>query len=286
MSAKSIVSPPLSKKVAQTVHIECESETQCLVQRRSLCRGHHVRCIEAHHVQRKACAHTEILPVAFEFILVVISGTQEKLVVVGVFGTEAHCNLTQLFLEASGSIAETLEDAGNGAHVAPVLEFGYVFLLAFDTVGEVAPAGFRRHKKLVKIQRESQCVVVGEREHESCTQFEIRGQESGILAAVIAHLCAYVGNIPTPRPLAFVAPDDGIGGIISGNIGRESGGACVLVAGIGFGESQRGINVTENDTHGEFLGQLAGITHVERHLIGVDCLPVDATFLGSVHLTQ
>ena len=29
---------------------------------------------------------------------------------------------------------------------------------------------FRRHKKLVKIQRESQCVVVGEREHESCTQ--------------------------------------------------------------------------------------------------------------------
>ena len=57
---------------------------------------------------------------------------------------------------------------------------------------------------------------IGSSDNESCTQFEIRGQESGILAAVIAHLSAYVGNIPTPRPLAFVAPDDGIGGIIQG----------------------------------------------------------------------
>ena len=53
----------------------------------------------------------------------------------------------------SYDIAETLEDAGNGAHVAPVLEFGYVFLLAFDTVGP--DAAFHSHIRYGRSARPS-----------------------------------------------------------------------------------------------------------------------------------
>ncbi len=46
-----------AEQVAQTVHIERESETQCLIKRRCLRGGDHVGGVQTHHIEREAGTH-------------------------------------------------------------------------------------------------------------------------------------------------------------------------------------------------------------------------------------
>ena len=78
-----------SKQILNAVHIKAEREAQCLVQRVALGRGNDVASIEREHAHLKASAHGKVFAITFILRLVMISGTQRKLIVVDIFGTYA-----------------------------------------------------------------------------------------------------------------------------------------------------------------------------------------------------
>ena len=53
---------------------------------------------------------------------VAVACTNEELIIVVVLGTEAEADLPQLFLEASGSITEALEDPSDGGGTGVALD--------------------------------------------------------------------------------------------------------------------------------------------------------------------
>lgn len=188
----------LAEDVAETVEVERKSEAQGLVQRRGLGGGHHVGRIEANHVQRKTGAKSEILAVALVFVLVVVAGTQEELVVVGILGTKRHGNFAELFLGAAWSVGKALKNTGDGAHVAPVLQFGDVLLFTLYTLGKIAAARLGGHQQLVEVERKSKGMVVGQGEHEGRAESQVRRQEVGHVAAVVADFCTDIRDVPAP----------------------------------------------------------------------------------------
>ena len=115
-------------------------------------------------------------------------------------------------------------------------------------------------------------MIIGQREGERCTQTQVGGKKRRIIAIVIRHLGAYVRDIPTPGPLTFAASDDGIGGVVSRDVGRESTGTRSLIAGITVAETQVTVDVAENNAHGEFLGEFARIADIYGHFVGVEAL--------------
>ena len=102
-----------SKQIFNAVHIKAEREAQCLVQRVALGRGNDVASIEREHAHLKACTHGKVFAVTFVFRLVMVSGTQRKLIVVDIFSTHAPLYLLQLFFKAAGGIAKALKDAAD-----------------------------------------------------------------------------------------------------------------------------------------------------------------------------
>ena len=113
----------LAQQVAYAVHVEGQGEAECLVEGVALCRGDDIASIEREDVHLEACTHGVVGAVALVGVLVVIAGTKEELVVVGIFQTDAPLDFLHLFLEAIWSIVERLEDAADGGNVVVAFAF-------------------------------------------------------------------------------------------------------------------------------------------------------------------
>ena len=118
---------------------------------------------------------------------------------VGITGT----NYTPLDNEFQ--IREALEDTCDRRHGLPFLEGLIVGRLTLGSVLEILLARFCGDKEFIEVQTEREGMVVGQREHEVRAEPEV-GREEGIGGTmVVAHLCADIADIESPRPLAFVA---------------------------------------------------------------------------------
>ena len=106
ISADKDLSSSFAKQVADAVHVEGKGETKCLVQWVALCSRDNVAGIEREHVHLEACTYGEVGTVTFVGMLVVVAGTQEELVVVGIFETRAPLDFLQLFLKSVRGIVE------------------------------------------------------------------------------------------------------------------------------------------------------------------------------------
>ena len=73
--------------------------------------GEHVRCIELYNVERETGTEREIFTVTLHLVFVEISGSEEELLVVVVFGADRNGDFAQLFFESAGSIVELFEYA-------------------------------------------------------------------------------------------------------------------------------------------------------------------------------
>ena len=162
----------MSYQFFKSVHIEREGETKRLVQRARLCGSHHVGGIDFQHVEREAGTEGEVFAVTLVFVFVEVSGPQEELLVVGIFGTNRKVDFAQLLLESAGGIAERLEDTRDGRGVLPLL-FG-LFILGIGLV--VGYLRCRGYQQFVEVEVERERVVVGQREEERGSYLQVGGQ--------------------------------------------------------------------------------------------------------------
>ena len=93
--------------------------------------------------------------------------------------------------------------------------------MTFGVVGVVAFAGFGGNEEFVEVEIESEVMVIGKGEGECGTDTQICGEKCGIFAVVVLRFGTDVRDVPSPRPLTFVASDDGVGGEISGDVGGK-----------------------------------------------------------------
>lgn len=98
-----------AEQVLYAVHVESESETQCLVERVALCRCDYITAVERKGAHAETGTYGEVFTVTLVLRLMVITGSQRKLVVIHILSTHTPVYLLQLFLESAGSIAEALE---------------------------------------------------------------------------------------------------------------------------------------------------------------------------------
>ena len=158
-------------------------------------------------------------------MLVVVSQSQEELLIVGIFRTQRELNLLKLLFEAAGGIAEALENTGDRRHGVPfVVCFPICCLSLFCLHIIVFGARLGRHQELVQIQAEGERMVVGQGEHEVHAETQVGGQKGVGDAIVIAHFRADIRYVETPRELALVAPDHRVGHKVSVDVGGK--GMC------------------------------------------------------------
>lgn len=112
------------KQVFDTVHIEVERETKRLVQWIALGRGDDIARVQRENAHAEASSHREIFKITLVFALMVVSGAQRELVMVGVFHTRAPSHFLQLLPETVGGVAKTLEDTIDGRDVV-IFFFGH-----------------------------------------------------------------------------------------------------------------------------------------------------------------
>src|SRR5574344_447505 len=106
----SSLSSATTEKVANAVHVERKREAEGLVERIALGGGDDIACIEGEYVHLEACAHSEVGAIALVGVLVVITATEEELVVVGILKTNAPLDFLHFLLETIRGIVEGLED--------------------------------------------------------------------------------------------------------------------------------------------------------------------------------
>ena len=117
------------EQILQSVHIECEGETQGLVKRIALCRGNHITAIESEGTHAETGTHSEILSVSLILRLMMITGLQRELVVVYIFGTNTPVHLLKFLLKSTRCIAKALEDTGDAAGVVVFVFYALIVVL-------------------------------------------------------------------------------------------------------------------------------------------------------------
>ena len=120
-----------------------------------------------------------------------IACTQGELVVVDILGTHAPLHLLKLLLEASGGIAEALEDTADAGDVA-VLAAHAVLIVAVGLVHLLSRHG--GHHELVGIGREGEAVPLVDGHHERGTETQVGRDELTFLVAIVGNLAAYVAG--------------------------------------------------------------------------------------------
>ena len=136
-------------------------KAQGLVERIALGGGYHIGSIEREDIHLETGSHREVLAVALALALVMITGTQGKLVIIYILGTYAIVDFLQLFLESAWGIAEALEDAADARnivvfamHTVFTSELSFPLLLSRN----------RRYEILVGISGDGKAVVLVDKE--------------------------------------------------------------------------------------------------------------------------
>ena len=208
----------------------------------------------------------------------VIARTEHEAVVVGVFRTDAHLYLFQLLLEAARSIAEALEDTGNGrdAVVALVVYSGHE---VFRRLAFLLLRG-RRHEQLVQVNANAELVVFVEGDGKVQADAQVRGNELGVVAAAIGELRTDVADVDTPSHAAFAVACHEVTQVVHGNVGSEGFRSTALsgVVVLDVGEDEAQV-----DTHREGLAEHAAVACIEGELVGLDGHVVH---IGNEHLAQ
>ena len=208
--------------------------------------------------------NSKVLTITFVLGLVMITCTQHKAVVVGVFSTKTPLDFLHLFLEAARSVTETLEHTCNGGHIVIVfLHAVFVVVICLSLI----LLGVSGHKKLVQVCTNAELVVLVEWNREVATQAKIGGDELRVVASAIGNLRTNVADVETPAEAALAIACHKVSQTIESDIGGKclSGTTFCRIVVFNVGKDE-----TEVDTHGERFAEHAAVTCVDSHLIGPD----------------
>ena len=211
-----------------------------------------------------------------------ITGTERKLIIVYILGTQAVVDFLQLFLETARGIAETLEDTADARNII-ILTMHTVFVFRIVLTLFLLRNG--RHQILVGIGCQGDAVVLIDRNHQRSTQTHVGWQELAILLAAEVNLTTDVRNIQAQTQLAFALADNHIVLVIGGDIGCESGGRRII---FGIIEAHIGIDPADGGSKRELLAEHQRISHIDRHLVRIDghTLATLGTLLTGKHFTH
>ena len=193
-----------------------------------------------------------------------ITGTERKLIIVYILGTQTIVDFLQLFLETARGIAETLEDTADARNII-ILTMHTVFIFRIVLTLFLLRNG--RHQILVGIGCQGDAVVLVDRNHQRSTQTHVGWQELAILLATESNLTTNVRNIQAKTQLAFALADDHIVLVIGSDIGCESGGWRII---FGIIEAHIGIDPADGGSKRELLAEHQRISHIDRHLVRID----------------
>ena len=235
--------------------------------------------VEAEDVHLEAGTHREVLAVALQLVLVIVTAADEELVVVAVFGTERDVDLLQLFTETVVGVGEGPEGGREGVH-------RLVVVAAFGEVGvrlALALNRFGGHEILVEVEVDADLVVIVDRVQEASADLEVGGQELLAVSAVERDLGTEVRDVITEAPEALALPEVDVLLEVARDVDRYGVGRLqVLVDG---GVHVRP-DVAQGHGHGVILRELHTVTQVEGHFVGVEVGDLLSAQVGDGHLTE
>ena len=127
-------------------------------------------------------------------------------------------------------------------------------------------------------------MVVGEREGERGSQTQVCWEERRFVTTVVRHFRTDVRDVEAPRPLALVAANHRVGGVVARDVGGES--RCSASKVLGVGESEVRVDVSQCHAHRKLGGELARITEVESHFVGAYRRYGGGLIVGEVYFAQ